>query len=53
MLIWVQKDIRVEEILLLEVWDRIQKYQGKDSYPVNKCIYVCTTFIPNVAVAAG
>ena len=48
MLIWVQKDIRVEEILLLEVWDRIQKDreqkdQGKDSYPVNKCIFECTS----------
>ena len=41
---WVQKDIWVEGILLLEVWvkvgggSQINYVQGKDSYPVKKCI---------------
>ena len=40
--IWVQKNILVEEILLLEVWVKgwgVQlKVQGIDSYPINMCI---------------
>ena len=45
MLIEVQKDICVQEILLLEVWfmewggGSKLKVQGTNSYPVNECIY--------------
>ena len=44
MLIWVQKDIWVQEILLFEEWvmggGSKLKVQGKDSYSVNECIHL-------------